>query len=100
MGSYGGNPHLPIVAVMVSDDRLLLAMAKGLLDEAGIVFSVAGEEISLRPGMVDALFNRPCTILVGSDSELAAREVLQQLSEDDAENEEVIDGDSSVGLPP
>ena len=68
---------------METSDRLLMAMAKGLLEEAGLTSSVTGEEICMLPGMVDAVFHRMCRISVSQDLESEAREVLPQLSPHD-----------------
>jgi len=65
---------------METSDRLLVGMAKGLLEEAGIFFYVCGDEIGLRPGMSDAFLHRGYTIVVARDSEAQARGALQLLT--------------------
>jgi putative signal transducing protein len=40
-----GDPNLELVTVLEGSDRLLLATAKGLLDNEGIPYAVSGEEI-------------------------------------------------------
>lgn len=49
---------LEFAVVLETMDRLLLAMAKGLLDDAGLDYFVSGDEIGLRPGMSDAFIHR------------------------------------------
>lgn len=56
------QPDIEFVTIMESSDRLLIAMAKGLLEETGVFFYVCGDEIALRPGMSDALIHRGYTI--------------------------------------
>ncbi len=50
--------------VLETMDRLLLAMAKGLLDDAGLDYFVSGDEIALRPGVSDRLIHRTCRVVV------------------------------------
>ncbi|GEM_PF-6878139 len=76
------DPHLAFVPIFETNDRLLLAMAKGLLDEAAVKYYVSGEEISVRPGMADAIFHRGCKIFVARDSESLARAALRHLASD------------------
>jgi hypothetical protein len=68
-----------LISVLESSDRIVIAAAKGLLEEAGIPHYVLGDEISARPGMVDELIFRPCRIQVARDRETEALEILRSL---------------------
>ncbi len=74
------DPAMPFIPVMETSDRLRLAMAKGLLDEAGLAYLVTGDEISLSSGIVDALFHRNYILLVGRDAEAEARSLLDLIA--------------------
>ena len=76
-----GDPHLESVPVLESSDRIVMAAAKGLLEEAGIPYYIAGDEISVRPGMADALIFRPYRVQVARDRETEALEILRPLDE-------------------
>ena len=40
-----GEPDLELITVMAGNDRLVLALARGLLEDAGIPFYAAGDDI-------------------------------------------------------
>jgi hypothetical protein len=75
------DPDLALATVFEGNDPLLVAAAKSSLEQAGIPFYVAGEELAIRLGPVGALINPWCTIQVAADREPEARELLQQLAE-------------------
>jgi len=67
-----------MVMVLEGSDRLAIALARGLLEEAGIPFYVSGEEIGARPGMADPFIHPWCRVLVPRDRETDARALLQR----------------------
>ena len=76
-----GEPDLELVTVLESIDRLVIALAKGVLEEAEISFHVLGDEIGGRPGMADPLIHRLCQVQVARDRETEALEILRPLDE-------------------
>jgi hypothetical protein len=66
------------VIVFETGDPLQLAMAKGLLEDAGIPFFVEGQIATLVQG-VDGLLHKRVRLQVPRDCEAPARELLQQL---------------------
>ena len=69
------DPSLDPVIVLVTNDQIHLAMAKGLLEEAGIPFLALGEIAMLVTG-ADPLLHNWVEIQVPRDCEGAARDVL------------------------
>ena len=77
-----GDPDLEWVTVLEGSDRLLiLPLAKGLLEAAGIPFYVVGDEIGPRLAMVDDCIYPWWRVQVGLDREEEARTLLQPLEE-------------------
>ena len=74
------DPSLELVVVMETNDRLQLAMAKGLLDEAGIPYFVLGQIATLIQG-VDPFLNKWDRLQVPRDREAEARAVLEPVLE-------------------
>lgn len=70
---------MELATVLETNDRIVMALAKGLLKDAGIPFYVAGEDIGLRPGMSDALIHRSLELQVPLAFERRARLELRQL---------------------
>jgi Putative prokaryotic signal transducing protein len=66
------------VIVFETGDRIQLAMAKGLLENAGIPFFVDGQIATLVQD-VDGLLHKWVRLQVPRDCEDEARELLQQL---------------------
>jgi len=70
-----------LVTVLAAGDRLVIASAKGILDEAGIPFHVLGDEISRRGTTVGAFVHPWCRVQVARDRETEARALLRPLEE-------------------
>ena len=78
-----GDPDLELATVLEGSDPLVIASAKGLLEEAGIPFYVLGEELGVRYGPVGPFIHPLCRIQVALDREEEARTLLQQIKESD-----------------
>ena len=74
------DPTLGLVVVLETTDRVLLAMAKGLLEDAGIPFFVLGQIATLVQD-VDGFLNKWMRLQVPRDREAEARELLAELLE-------------------
>jgi hypothetical protein len=74
------NPDLDLVVVLETDQRIQLAMAKGLLEEAGIPFYVLGQ-ITTLINEVDPFLMKWVRLQVPRDREAEAREILQPVLE-------------------
>jgi len=72
------DPGLELVVVLETNDRIQLAMAKGLLEDAGIPFFVLGEIATLVQD-VDGFLRKWVRLQVPRDREAEARELLEQL---------------------
>ncbi len=66
---------LDLVVVLETNDRIQLAMAKGLLEDAGIPFFVLGQIATLIQD-VDAFLHKWVRVQVPRDREAEARELL------------------------
>jgi Putative prokaryotic signal transducing protein len=73
------DPTLELVVILESNDRVQIAMAKGLLEDAGIPFYGIGQ-ITTLVNDVDGLVRKWVRIQVPRDREAEARELLEQLS--------------------
>jgi hypothetical protein len=71
-------PERELVVVFETNDRVQLAMAKGVLDDAGIPYFVMGQIATLVQG-VDGFLRKWIRLQVPRDREAEARELLQQL---------------------
>jgi hypothetical protein len=72
------NPALDLLVVLETNNPYQLAMAKGLLDEAGIPFFVLGQIATLVQD-VDPFLKKWVKIQVPADREAEARELLEPL---------------------
>ena len=84
------DPALGLVVVLESNDAIQVAMAKGLLEEAGIPFFVLGQ-IARLVSDVDGFLHKWVRLQVPRDREVEAREILEgmlqaAIPEDDGEN--------------
>jgi hypothetical protein len=70
------DPTLGLVVVLETDDGVQLALAKGLLEEAGIPFFVLGQIATLVQD-VDAFLHKWVRVQVPRDREAEARELLE-----------------------
>ena len=79
------DPTLDLVVVLETNDRIQLALAKGLLEDAGIPFFVLGQIATLVQD-VDGFLHKWVRLQVSRDCEAEARELLESvLREDGAE---------------
>ena len=72
------DPTLGLVVVLETNDGIQLALAKGLLEDAGIPFFVLGQIATLVQD-VDAFLHKWVRVQVPRDREAEARELLHQL---------------------
>jgi hypothetical protein len=72
------DPALELVVVLETGDRIQFAMAKGLLDDAGIPLFVQGQIATLVQD-IDGLLRKWVRLEVPRDCEIEARELLEQL---------------------
>jgi len=79
------DPSLELVVVLETSDRMLLAMAKGLLEDAGIPLFVLGQIATLIQD-VDPFLRKWCRLQVPRDREAEARALLEQLLEPAAQD--------------
>jgi len=90
------DPTLDLVVVLETNDPVQLAMAKGLIEDAGIPFFVLGQIATLVQD-VDAFLHKWVRVQVPQDREAEARELLQELMQDDATPQG--DGENAVEEP-
>ena len=74
----GFDPNLELVVVLETSDRVELAMAKGLLESAGIPLFVLGQIATLIQD-IDPYLHKWVRLQVPRDREAEARELLEQL---------------------
>lgn len=72
------NPASELVVVLETNDQIQFAMAKGLLEEAGIPLFVQGQIATLYQG-VDGFLRKWLRLEVPRDRESDAREALEQI---------------------
>ena|SRR5579872_4370114 len=72
------DPALELVVVLETNDRVLIAMARGLLEDAGIPLFVLGQIATLVQD-VDGFLHKWVRLQVPRDREAEARELLAQL---------------------
>jgi len=71
------NPALGLVVLLETNDRIQLALAKGLLEDAGIPFFALGQIATLVQD-VDPFLHKVVRVQVPRDREAEARELLEQ----------------------
>lgn len=74
------DPNLELVVVLETCDAFALALAKGLLQDAGIPFFVLNE-LSMLVTDVDPMLRKWVRIQVASDREAEARELLARITQ-------------------
>ena len=74
------DPSIELVVLLESNEPVQIAMATGLLEDAGIPFFVLGN-ITRLVNDVTPLLNKVVRVQVPRDREAEARDVLAQLSE-------------------
>ena len=72
------NPDNELVVVLETNDQIQFAMAKGLLEEAGIPLFVQGQIATLYQGL-DGFLRKWLRLEVPRDRETDAREALEQI---------------------
>jgi hypothetical protein len=72
------DPSLELVVVLETNDRMQLAMAKGLLEDAGIPLYVLGQIATLIQD-VDPFLHKWVRLQVPRDREAEARELLESV---------------------
>lgn len=77
------DPNLNLAVVLETNDAFAVALAKGLLDEAGIPFLVQNG-ISMLVNDVDPMLRKWVKVQVAADREAEARELLSDLLETQA----------------
>lgn len=87
------DPSLDLVIVLGTDDPVQVALAKGLLEDAGIPFFVLGG-ITTLVNDVDGFLHKWVRIQVPRDRETEAKELLEHMPEPVAEGEAM--GESSA----
>jgi len=81
------DPKLGLTVVLETDDGFRVAMAKGLLEQAGIPFFVLGQ-ITRLVNDVDPFLRKWVRVQVPSDREAEARELLEELEQPVTEAQE------------
>ena len=76
------DPTLGLVVVLETNDRVQLAFAKGLLEEAGIPFFILGQIATLIQD-VDGFLHKWVRVQVPRDREAEARELMEELLQAD-----------------
>jgi hypothetical protein len=74
------DPTLDLVVVLETSDRVQLALAKGLLEDAGIPFFVLGQ-ITTLVNDIDGFLHKWCRLQVPRDREAQARELLESMEQ-------------------
>lgn len=82
------QPDLEVVNVLESNDPLIIAFAKSLLEEAGIAFYVQGEETGASLDSLTPFIHPWRQIQVTRDREIEARALFAALQETDPTEEE------------
>jgi hypothetical protein len=77
------DPALGLVVVLETNDGIQVAMAKGLLEDAGIPFFVLGQ-ITRLVSDVDGFLHKWVRLQVPRDREAEARELLEGMFEGEA----------------
>jgi hypothetical protein len=77
------DPNLDLVVVLETNDRIQLALAKGLLEDAGIPFYVLGQIATLVQD-VDGFLRKWVRLQVPRDRESEAQELLDVVIHPDA----------------
>jgi len=81
------DPTLGLVVVLETNDGIRLAMAKGLLEDAGIPFFVLGQITTLVTD-VDGFLRKWVRVQVPRDREAEARELLEAMEQPDTSVQE------------
>ena len=77
------DPTIGLVVVLETNDPIQLALAKGLLEDAGVPYFALGQIATLVTD-VDPFLHKTVRVQVPRDREAEARELLEQLSTHEA----------------
>jgi hypothetical protein len=91
-----GDPILDLVVVLETNDRIQLALVKGLLEGAGIPFFILGQIATLVTD-VDGFLKKWVRVQVPRDREAEARELLAELLEPETRPQG--EGEDGAGEP-
>jgi hypothetical protein len=80
MSQDAPDPTPDMVVVLETSDRIQSAMAKGLLDDAGIPLYISGEITTLVQDL-DPFLHKSVRLQVPRDRAAEARDILEQLNE-------------------
>ncbi len=80
------DPDLDLVVVLETNDRIQLALAKGLLEDSDIPFFVLGQIATLVQD-VDGFLHKWVRVQVPRDREAEARELLDGMLQEDGAGE-------------
>jgi len=72
------DPNLGLVVVLETNDRIQLALAKGMLEDAGIPLYILGQIATLIQD-VDGFLHKWVRVQVPRDREAEARELLAEM---------------------
>ncbi len=78
MNSPQFDPNLGLVVVLETNDRIQLALAKGMLEDAGIPLYILGQIATLIQD-VDGFLHKWVRVQVPRDREAEARELLAEM---------------------
>jgi Putative prokaryotic signal transducing protein len=78
------DPSLDLVVVLETNNRIQLAMARGLLEDAGIPFFLLGQIATLIQD-VDPFLHKWVKVQVPQDREAEARELLETVVQPEAD---------------
>ena len=92
------DPALGLIVVLETNDRIQLALVKGLLEDAGIPFFVLGQIATLVQD-VDPFLHKWVRVQVPRDREAEARELLEQLEAEITPPRPGDDGAEQLGEP-
>ena len=73
------DPTIGLVVVLETNDPIQLALAKGLLEDAGVPYFALGQIATLVTD-IDPFLHKTVRVQVPRDREAEARELLEQLS--------------------
>lgn len=85
------DPALDLVVVLETNNRIQLAMARGLLEEAQIPFFILGQIATLVQD-VDAFLHKWVRLQVPRDHEAEARELLEALLPSKGSSQDGVEG--------
>jgi hypothetical protein len=95
LAEEAGEPDVDLVSVYKSGNPALLPIVESLLRDAQIEFMTTGQSVQALQGAIGISFVVPVEFWVRSESADQARELLADVDESDAVEEELPDEDST-----